>query len=247
MRRISTILIFLAVLASGLTALAQDRAIPRTGISLAAELDVQRVLLAEDLERYERLAERRTDLAARLTRIYRTLDGALQNEEEGSLDRIETLTVQIGEMEGERTELLASQRLLVNSIRDRQRTVALIEEALSTMPNFPRKVSGPLVGSWDVMLMPAQQGGTFILQQTGTLISGTYTLDGGWEGSLQGTLVNRKIYLVRIDSKKGRMMELEGYLAADGINIRGTWLSYEVLGGDGSRGQWSAEKREPGN
>jgi len=93
-----------------------------------------------------------------------------------------------------------------------------------------------------VPLLPAQQQGIFTLTQTGTLVNGTYTLEGGWEGSLQGTLINRKIFLVRIDSRKGRMMELEGYLAADEISIRGTWLSYEVLGGDGSRGQWSADK-----
>jgi hypothetical protein len=92
--------------------------------------------------------------------------------------------------------------------------------------------------------MPVQQHGSFTFSQTGTLISGTYILDGGWTGSLQGTLINRKVYLERIDSKKGRMMELEGYLAADGVAIRGTWLSYEVIGGDGARGQWSAEKQD---
>jgi hypothetical protein len=77
----------------------------------------------------------------------------------------------------------------------------------------------------------------------GTLVSGTYELDGGWSGSLQGTLVDRKVFLVRIDSKLGRMMELEGFLAAEGDRVRGTWLNYELAGGEGSTGHWSATKR----
>ena len=63
--------------------------------------------------------------------------------------------------------------------------------------------------------MPLEQHGLFVLRQAGTLVSGTYELDGGWTGSLQGTLVNRKVFLVRIDSKLGRMMELEGFLSGE--------------------------------
>jgi hypothetical protein len=91
--------------------------------------------------------------------------------------------------------------------------------------------------------MPLQHRGTFNLRQSGAIISGTYRLDGGWSGSLQGTLVNRKVYLVRIDSKLGKSMELEGVLSSDGETIRGTWLNYELGAGDGSSGQWAANKQ----
>ena len=93
------------------------------------------------------------------------------------------------------------------------------------------------------MVMPLNQRGTFSLRQGGTLVSGTYRLGGGWTGSLQGTLVNRKVYLVRIDSKLGKSMELEGFLSSDGKTIRGSWLSYELAGSEGSTGQWSATRR----
>jgi hypothetical protein len=91
--------------------------------------------------------------------------------------------------------------------------------------------------------MPLEQHGLFVLRQAGTLVSGTYELDGGWTGSLQGTLVNRKVFLVRIDSKLGRMMELEGFLSGEETLVRGTWLNYELAGGEGASGHWSARKR----
>jgi hypothetical protein len=82
-----------------------------------------------------------------------------------------------------------------------------------------------------------------VLRQEGTLVSGTYELDGGFSGSLQGTLVNRKVLLHRIDSRLGKSMELEGYLSADGRSIRGSWLNYELAGREGARGQWLAQRR----
>ena len=87
-----------------------------------------------------------------------------------------------------------------------------------------------------------EQNGAFNLIQTGTLISGTYRLAGGWSGSLQGTLVNRKVYLVRIDSKLGRSMEFEGALSPDGETIRGVWLNYDLGSAGGAEGQWSATR-----
>jgi len=91
--------------------------------------------------------------------------------------------------------------------------------------------------------MPLQQRGTFSLRQSGTLVSGTYELAGGWTGSVQGTLVKRKVFLVRIDSELGKSMELEGFLSIDGSKIKGTWLNYALSGGEGSTGEWSATKR----
>jgi hypothetical protein len=244
MRR-SILIVLTLVVAAGFSGTpAQDDPIPRGGLSLAAELEVQQVLLEEDLDRYERLTMRRSDLTSRLAALYQALDTAIQNGGGESLEQLETLTEQVGELEGERSELFAAQRLLIDRIRERTRTIELLDDQLANMPATVRALTGPLIGTWDVIFLPSQQLGIFELSQTGTLINGTYMLDGGWTGSLQGTLINRKVYMIRIDSKKGRMMELEGYLADDGVNIRGTWLSYEVLGGDGARGQWSAEKRE---
>jgi hypothetical protein len=93
-------------------------------------------------------------------------------------------------------------------------------------------------------MLPVSQKGVFDLKQEGTIVSGTYSLEGGWTGSLTGTLVGRKVHLVRIDSKLGRSMEFEGFLATDGDTIRGTWQSYDLSNDLQPSGQWSAMRRD---
>jgi hypothetical protein len=119
----------------------------------------------------------------------------------------------------------------------------LLAQRLEALRGLEEEVAGVLTGIWDLVLMPLEQNGSCRLYQAGTLVNGTYRLDGGWTGSLQGTLVNRKVYLVRIDAKLGRSMELEGFLSTDGQRIRGTWLSYELAGSERATGQWTAQKR----
>ena len=62
--------------------------------------------------------------------------------------------------------------------------------------------------------------------------------------SLQGTLVNRKVYLIRIDSQLGRSMEMEGVLSVEGDRIRGSWLNYDLSAEGGAEGQWTASRTE---
>jgi hypothetical protein len=92
--------------------------------------------------------------------------------------------------------------------------------------------------------MPGVNHGVFTLKQTGTIVQGQYLLDGGWRGSLQGTFIDGKIYLQRIDSKLGRSSELDGYLSSDGTSIRGTWRNYNMTDGAASSGSWTASRQE---
>jgi hypothetical protein len=212
--------------------------------AVAAEIDVERTLLAEDLERYDRLVSKRDLLASRLAEIYRTLDAAVRSGVGATPEQVDALLEQLGRTEAERDELLSQETNLVETIRDRRRRIVLLLEQVELLEGRERQEAGALTGTWDVVLMPLEQHGLFALRQAGTLVSGTYELDGGWTGSLQGTLVNRKVFLVRIDSKLGRMMELEGFLSGEETVIRGTWLNYELAGGEGASGHWSARKRE---
>jgi hypothetical protein len=132
---------------------------------------------------------------------------------------------------------------LIRKIRDRRRRAALLAERIDVLEGPALEAAGALTGTWDMVLLPLDQRGVITLEQSGALVSGTYRLDGGWTGSLQGTLVDRKVFLVRIDSQLGKMMELEGFLSSEGDQIRGTWLNYDLAGGDGATGHWSADKR----
>ncbi|HET6372559.1 MAG TPA: hypothetical protein VFG76_04590, partial [Candidatus Polarisedimenticolia bacterium] len=70
-------------------------------------------------------------------------------------------------------------------------------------------------------------------------------LDGPFQGSLDGTLVDRKILLHRIDSRLGRSMDFSGFLSPDGQAIKGTWENYDLSNGQTRNGSWSARRRQP--
>ena len=211
--------------------------------ALAADLDVEKTLLSEALVRYQSLSARRGRLLSRLAGLYSELDRVMQAVGAVTSLSVEAVLMQIDAAEGERSRMQASERALIESIIKSARRVDLLQEQLAVLEGDEDVHAGALGGDWQVVFMPLRHRGTFSLRQSGTIISGTYRLDGGWSGSLQGTLVNKKVYLVRIDSKLGKSMELEGVLSSDGETIRGTWLNYELAAGDGSSGQWVATKR----
>jgi len=210
--------------------------------AVAATLDTARVLLEEDLLRYGRVAQARGRLSGRLAELYRTLQTAVTAEQESQRANVEQLLTQIRRAEAERGAANVDERALVGRILERRREIELLEAQLAMLAGRRAVNEGPLSGDWKVVLLPVEQRGSFRLRQNGTLISGTYTLSGGQTGSLQGTLVNRKVFLVRIDSKLGRSMELEGFLSSDGLQIRGNWMSYELAESETATGEWSARK-----
>lgn len=212
--------------------------------AVATAIEVEKTLLEEDLVSYEELARRRSEAAARLTQLYQSLDATMKQREAGVAERLNQLQHELERAEIDRGGQLNSERVLLDRVRDRLRRIALLEEELGKLQGRQEKeVAGALSGSWDLVLLPLQQRGSCVLEQKGTLVNGIYELEGGWTGSLQGTLINRKVFLHRIDSKLGKSMELQGYLSADGKSIRGTWLNYELAGAEGSTGHWSAQRR----
>lgn len=250
MRKIQrTILIVILAATAMLAAGAQDPPpLQRDGgaaTAIATDLEIERTLLLEDMERYDRVVSKREITATRVTELLRSLDTAVRGGTGASPEQIDVMLEQLRGAEGERAELMGEATALIGKIRDRRRRSNLLLAKLNALEGASAEVAGTLTGTWDLVLLPLEQRGVVTLQQNGTLVSGTYELDGGWSGSLQGTLVNRKVFLIRIDSQLGRMMELEGFLAVEGNRIRGSWLNYELAGLEGSTGHWSARKQEP--
>lgn len=218
-------------------------ATPGAAEAIAATLEVERTLLKEDLGRYDKISGDRSQAGTRLSELYAAIDAAVRREDEGAPAVIEDLTARIDQAERERSTLLADERSLVARIRERMHRIDLLEGQLAALQARATEAAGPLAGSWDVVLLPGNQRGTFVLAQNGTLVGGTYGLEGGWTGSLQGTLVSRKVFLERIDSKLGRSGEFEGFLTPDGSQIRGTWRRYDLSAEGTASGQWSAIRR----
>ena len=219
---------------------------PGAAAALEAAVTVEKTLLQEDLARFEKASAERTRSAARLEDLYAALDAALLREDAQAVQAIDELFLQIDQGERERSALLAAERSLLERIRERMHRIDLLDQQVDDLEARAAEAAGPLTARWDVLLLPTGQRGSFVLLQAGTIVSGTYVLEGGWSGSLRGTLVNRKVYLERIDSKLGRSGEFEGYLSGDGTQIRGTWLRHDVAAEGGASGQWSATRRVQG-
>lgn len=210
--------------------------------ALLAVVDIERYLLDEDRSRYAALAVRRAEAVGDIEVLHDALDAAVRAVESPDPQRLIQLANQLERAEAGRAALLVTERILVDRIGQHLKRLELFEQRLDSLEARDDH-KGALTGTWELVLMPRHQRGTATLQQTGALVNGTYRLEGGWSGSLRGTLVNRKVFLVRIDSKLGKSMEFEGYLSSDGKQIRGSWLDYELAGGEGATGQWSAQRQ----
>lgn len=233
--------VLVAVMALSIPWAAESSRAPDAVDAFMAIIDVERTLLDEDMLRHQRLAQQRTLTFNRLQELYVALDAAIQRKDSATM---ETLVFQVEATERERAEQIGFERLVAERIRDRLRRIVVLEERLEGLDVVVETAVGPLEGRWDVSMLPISLKGVFNLKQEGTIVSGTYRLEGGWTGSLTGTLVERKVHLVRIDSKLGRSMEFEGFLASDGDTIRGTWQSYDLSTDSQPSGQWSAARRD---
>lgn len=246
MHRLANLLL-ISVAGVGLSGIGAGPAVGAGGdaaLAVAETIAVERALIEEDRESHRRLLARRVQLEARLGDLYLSLEQLLADGAELSPEELVELTRQIDDTERDRSQVLAQQRALLEQVKERVRRIRALEERLGIIREKEREDAGPLEGSWEVVFLPAEQRGVLQLRQTGTLVTGTYELEGGWSGSLQGTLVNRKVYLIRIDSQLGRSMEMEGVLSVEGDRIRGSWLNYDLSAEGGAEGQWTASRTE---
>jgi len=212
--------------------------------AVSASLEVEKELLAEDLDAWKALGERRAELAERARGFYEGADEALRREGASGAEGLREIEAGIDEIDRERQALASAERAVLERVRERKRRIALLDRQLTRMAARADEAAGPLSGTWEVSILPVVQRGKFFLTQTGTLVSGTYELDGGFSGSLQGTLVNRKVVLERIDSRLGRWGRYEGFVSQDGSRIRGSWFSLELAGQSGGEGQWNASRSD---
>lgn len=219
---------------------------PGAADAVRAMLEVEKTLLQEDRQRLARFRVERSDLAARSAEARTAVDAAIEAPDPPSAARVDALITDLDELDRKRLDLEASERGVLEQIRDRLRRIELLEERVASLAARAGGARGPAAGTWDVVLMPSGQKGTFVLVQTGTLVTGTYDLDGGWTGSLQGTLIQRKLYLDRIDARVGRWGRFEGFVSPDGTRIRGNWTKLDVGSEGGSEGVWSGSRQTQG-
>ena len=140
----------------------------------------------------------------------------------------------VSDAEQEVRTLLEKRRLVADRIVERRRSIAALESELA-----PRKLDA-VTGRWAVTLDPGSQRGYFRMALDGTIVSGEYSLEGGYTGSLRGTLVSDRLRLERVDSALGFSAIFYGRVARDFSSISGTWETTTFGGGTTTNGIWRA-------
>jgi hypothetical protein len=141
--------------------------------------------------------------------------------------------------EGDVRTLLDRRRLVAERIVERRRNVVLLAEELRSKVR-PAATADVLSGKWNVTMDPGEQRGVFHLSLDNTIVSGDYTLEGGFSGSLRGTLVGDRLRMERVDSQLGFIGIFYGRLARDGSSVAGTWESTTFGVGAAGQGKWRA-------
>lgn len=212
--------------------------------ALNSSLDVERDLLKSTQELYRQTIADREAAARRLANLLAELDALVSSGLPTMADAAATKDRDIADAEGRLRTAIQKGRELIGRIDEIQDRTSGLERKIAQLREGLPKGREMLSGGWRITYLPGSNHGIFLLRQNGTLVQGQYQLEGGWKGSLQGTFVDGKIYLQRIDSKLGRSSELEGYLAQDGSSIRGTWRNYNLTDGAVSSGSWVASRQE---
>ena len=228
--------------------LAQDLKRPEEQLaaiySLKVQLEIEQRRLDDALQRYNEQARTREEARGRLARLYDDLDAMVQGRSDADAALMRDREEEIQRVEQQVEVLTQETRRIRADIKDAHERIDLLGERIGRLRKTLPSDNESLTGAWDVSYLPSGDKGVFSLRQSGTLLVGEYTLEGGWKGSLQGTFVDGKVLLHRIDSKLGRSSDLEGSIAPDGRTIRGTWQSFILSGGQPTSGQWVARKRQ---
>ena len=224
-----------------------------TAASLRALAEIEQSLLRQEMERYGKFVDLRRKLGDEIDRQYARLDEALGKLQGADLSASE-LSDAVAGASYLATEARRQEDVIASLVRDggviheRARAHALqlsqLKEKIARLePVGPAsRPSFPLTGIWRMKILPGSVSAVWTLRQTGTLVSGTYEMDGGRTGSLTGTLVDRKLALTEIDSKYGKDVTFYGNLSEDGASLRGTWEAFDLSGGRPGNGTWSGSR-----
>jgi hypothetical protein len=242
----------MALLAIGLAAPsvvhAQDLKRPEEQLAaiyaLKAQLDVEQRRLDLALQHHDENTRSRTVAIERLGQLYEQLDGMVSGRVKSDSEQIRVQEGEVSKAEVVVEALTRDGRQIRSLIQDTRDRIDMLQDRIGRLRKTLPSDSEALTGNWDVTYTPSGDKGVFSLRQSGTLLVGEYTLEGGWKGSLQGTVVDGKVHLSRIDTKLGRSQDLQGSIASDGRTIRGTWQNFILSGGSAVNGSWVARKRQ---
>lgn len=207
---------------------------------LGDSLSLEQRLMREDLSSYEQAsaaeAEARRELDDTMSRLATLAGGSLTttaaaNNLNRAEQQVEEAAVAWRAASGRTAAVVARVEARLQRIR---MLSGLAASSAATV------VRPDLTGVWRVTMQPAGTVGVFDLDQSGTVLAGTYRMDDGKRGSLRGTLVANRVRLDRLDANQGFESIFHGEVDADGRVIRGQWAPAELSDGGPGGGAWRA-------
>lgn len=216
---------------------------PRSdGVSefLLLSLDMERKGALEDLEDFDRITARVSraegDFGAAVQRL-----GRLAREMTADRQAVANAEDAVAEAEARVRAEQERRRELSARIAERVRRIAALRGEILRRRETGRSPDDPVTGRWEVLINPGPVRGVFRLVLDGTLVWGDYSLDGGFRGSVRGTLVADRLSLERIDSERGFDARFWGRLNAAQRRITGTWEATALAPAIGPvAGSWTA-------
>jgi len=214
---------------------AQTSSSSSSSAAVQTELRLERRLLSLDLVSYNEVRERERRAMLRVTDVLGRLDQAMASESM-SLGSLESLRDELAvAREASHTAELRLHSQL-DKLEERLRRIALLEGDSGGGGAAAR--SDAVTGRWRVTILPQGLAATYTFRLSGTVVTGSYQVNGGTSGSFRGSFVNGGLRLERIDARGGFDSTWEGTVGNNRID--GTWNTNELVTGQPNRGSWTA-------
>jgi len=209
------------------------------GAYVRVQLDMEQQLLTEVLESYRSSRATQDQQRRRATQLAQRVDQAL---EAGNIpaDELQSLAQALSVAEAAAGATAARSGELRREVLQHLRHIELLRSLLSGVELERSK--DPISGPWIVRVLPYDQRGIFDLRLEGTLVQGSYRLDGGFAGSLRGTFVRGVLRLERIDAEQGFDVVYEAELDPGGHRLSGYWTGTLLTAPGPTGGDWYAER-----
>jgi len=209
-----------------------------------AQLELEKRLLVADGSDLERSQEQLRSATDRLVRLGDDLIRAQREGEDAS--SIDARSLDLRRAEAEVGDLITQSQQTRATMAARRDLVEQLAAEVKRLEEGGVSGQDELSGRWLVSIEPGGQKGAFEIRLDGTILTGVYQLDGGWKGSLRGTLIGGNVKLERIDAQLGFVATYVGRVVTRGAEKRleGTWEATNLAAGLPVSGTWVGRREQ---